>query len=506
MRSRETRPSMPFTIASLLAGSAAALLASAAGAQCGSGGSCVTPHGTPGCNDASCCELVCLLDPFCCNNQWDSLCVTEAIGNCVAPTFTAGPIVNPLNGHRYWTTSSTSRPFVANFLAGQGLSLASISSGQENEWLRSTLLIGGSEPIFTAYLGINDLASEGTYVWDDGTPATYFRWAPGEPNNSGNEDGVQILPSGAWNDVVTALMIPGIAEDSYSTCGVGGSCFATHAAGCDDESCCNQICEMDPFCCETSWDGICVGEANTYCVAEVISAAIVNPATRSRYFLVDETSWLSAEKLALSLGGNLVTIENAAENAWLLANFTTFTEVGATWIGLHDQRHEGAFEWTSGGSVGYTNWNRGEPNNSGNEDVGMLLFDEAVAGRWNDGGLDGLLHAIIELPCGGDIDGNNATDGSDLATLLGAWGSSSSPADLNRDAIVDAADLAILLGAWGPCPTSNACVDHPTPGSDQPGCNACVCELDPFCCNSQWDSLCVSEAAIQCNVACQCGG
>ena len=54
--------------------------------------------------------------------------------------------------------------------------------------------------------------------------------------------------------------------------------------------------------------------------------------------------------------------------------------------------------------------------------------------------------------CNEDLDGDNAVGGSDLAILLGEWGSRGKlTADLNGDGIVDAADLAILLGAWGPC-------------------------------------------------------
>lgn len=56
-----------------------------------------------------------------------------------------------------------------------------------------------------------------------------------------------------------------------------------------------------------------------------------------------------------------------------------------------------------------------------------------------------------QVPCTGDINNDHAVNGSDLAILLGAWGTSG-PADLNGSGQVNGADLAILLGAWGPCP------------------------------------------------------
>ncbi len=49
---------------------------------CGSGPSCLIPHDTPGCADATCCAAVCALDPLCCNKSWDQLCVDRAFTDC----------------------------------------------------------------------------------------------------------------------------------------------------------------------------------------------------------------------------------------------------------------------------------------------------------------------------------------------------------------------------------------------------------------------------------------
>lgn len=56
------------------------------------------------------------------------------------------------------------------------------------------------------------------------------------------------------------------------------------------------------------------------------------------------------------------------------------------------------------------------------------------------------------VPCPGDLDGDGAVGGSDLAAILGAWGSPNAPAaDLDGDGVVTGADLSIVLGAWGAC-------------------------------------------------------
>lgn len=62
--------------------------------------------------------------------------------------------------------------------------------------------------------------------------------------------------------------------------------------------------------------------------------------------------------------------------------------------------------------------------------------------------------AVFRSRCTADLDGDGEVSGSDLGSLLFAWGSGGGyqAADLNGDGIVDGFDLANLLVAWGPCP------------------------------------------------------
>jgi hypothetical protein len=60
---------------------------------------------------------------------------------------------------------------------------------------------------------------------------------------------------------------------------------------------------------------------------------------------------------------------------------------------------------------------------------------------------------ILVSNCPADLNGDGAVDASDLAIVLGAWGSTAEPAaDLDGNGAVDASDLAVVLGAWGACP------------------------------------------------------
>ncbi|MAJ47532.1 MAG: hypothetical protein CBC35_09780 [Planctomycetes bacterium TMED75] len=64
---------------------------------------------------------------------------------------------------------------------------------------------------------------------------------------------------------------------------------------------------------------------------------------------------------------------------------------------------------------------------------------------------DEIDRAYVAQECLADLDGDGEVSGSDLARLLGEWGSESSSADFNGDGIVGPEDLAQLLGSYGDC-------------------------------------------------------
>jgi len=86
------------------------------------------------------------------------------------------------------------------------------------------------------------------------------------------------------------------------------------------------------------------------------------------------------ELIGVPIPGDLVTIRSQAENDWLWANVLPVGAGANFWIGFNDVDVEGVFVWASGEAVAYTNWNTGEPNNSGNEDAAEIY----PGGKWND--------------------------------------------------------------------------------------------------------------------------
>jgi hypothetical protein len=71
---------------------------------CGAGaGSCLAPHGTPGCESLACCKVICdpvVGDPFCCDTEWDQNCADAAALNLSAcvPNLCPGTPVNIATG------------------------------------------------------------------------------------------------------------------------------------------------------------------------------------------------------------------------------------------------------------------------------------------------------------------------------------------------------------------------------------------------------------------------
>ena len=114
----------------------------------------------------------------------------------------------------------------------------------------------------------------------------------------------------------------------------------------------------------------------------------------SRYRLTTGLkTWEEAQAEAVSLGGNLVTINDAAEERRLK---DTFGASEAFWIGLTDREAEGSFEWVSGEAVVYTNWASEEPNDFGTgEDYAQMNFGSNR--QWNDLGATATRRGIIEI-------------------------------------------------------------------------------------------------------------
>ena len=79
-----------------------------------------------------------------------------------------------------------------------GSYLVTIHSEEEQDFVSSIIPVN-----VDVWMGGNDLATEGDWVWEDGKPwGVYTKWRPGEPNNyQDNEDCLLMVErEKTWND------------------------------------------------------------------------------------------------------------------------------------------------------------------------------------------------------------------------------------------------------------------------------------------------------------------
>ncbi len=112
--------------------------------------------------------------------------------------------VNPANGHTYLLLPSSSWTVAEAAAVSLGGHLATVRSQAEHDFLNATFHNYQGVDI-DLWIGFNDAAVEGTFVWSSGEPVTYTNWDTGEPNDAGgNEDYANLRknnPNALWNDL-----------------------------------------------------------------------------------------------------------------------------------------------------------------------------------------------------------------------------------------------------------------------------------------------------------------
>lgn len=128
-------------------------------------------------------------------------------------------------------------------------------------------------------------------------------------------------------------------------------------------------------------------------VDQTAQAVTISSGGHDYLFVRSPMSWASALTACRRAGYDLATIDDATENAWVLAELGRHG-MGDSWIGYHDQFSEGSWVWVDGSVSSYTNWASGEPNNANtNEDcVTMYNSPNLPPGLWND------RHCAVSMP------------------------------------------------------------------------------------------------------------
>lgn len=141
---------------------------------------------------------------------------------------------------------------------------------------------------------------------------------------------------------------------------------------------------------------------HTVNAVSVVGGPAYNPANGHSYYLLSPSTWDNAELFSESIGGNLVTINDAAENNWVYNNIISGNPDLNPWTGLNDIGSPGIWHWASGEAVTYLNFAPGEPNGVGSPPYGVNIFPSnpypTFAGQWNDAPIYDVIQGIAEVP------------------------------------------------------------------------------------------------------------
>ena len=369
----------------------------------GGAGTCCDVQATPGCSNSEIETCVCALDEFCCDNSWDGMCVASAIGDCGADC----PMVDTCCSVG---EAGCSIEEVEDCVCA--IDADCCMSGWDGQCVSLSITMCKNDCPSV------DIDGEGDCCEPNGTPGcddpaiTQCRCAA-DPFCCDQE----------WDQIC----VNAAAADCDSGCEVpaGDCCLANGTPGCDDMTVQDCTCAVDAFCCDETWDAMCVETAEDNCMLEC-----------------DAGDCCAANG---SPGCNDETVEECTCD---LDAFCCDT----TWDAM-----------CVGGAI-----------------ASCML--ECPAGDCCEAGFGAGCTDMVVQDCTCDID--------------------SFCCDMQWDAmcVQTAVDNCMLE-----CPAGDCCEANGSPGCDDMEVQDCTCLLDAFCCDNEWDGVCVQAAIDNCMLDCSGG-
>jgi hypothetical protein len=112
------------------------------------------------------------------------------------------------NGHSYYrSTGSMTWTAARQACLNMGGHLVTVTTAAENNFIFNLWPSG--------WIGLTDEVVEGQWRWVTGEAYSYSSWNGGEPNNSGDEDYIQFVGGGKWNDLNNNSSLPYVLEFEY---------------------------------------------------------------------------------------------------------------------------------------------------------------------------------------------------------------------------------------------------------------------------------------------------
>ncbi|MFO0963143.1 MAG: hypothetical protein U0625_09590 [Phycisphaerales bacterium] len=462
-----------------------------------SAGSCSTVHSTPSCSDLTCCNTVCSVDPSCCIQSWDALCVAFAGQYCVACSLSC-PIDSIAEAES--CGSRTNDPCAGAGQAAVTLAFSTTVCGQLNGTYLSNVWSGDRDLYAVT---VADPDGDGLAKITLRLSAEFPAFAALVPRdcgfallgatlhvNTGNciETIASLcVPPGQYWVVVVPGTFPTVGltdhldctstprytlrvEQTQSGCAPPCSassppCFASHPEpGCNDVACCQSVCAQDPFCCSDNWDVGCAQRAVALCggtlaandncagalplhigetltfdtiLATVSTPALPSSCDQGTGALIGSDVWYFYDP---TRSGNIVVSTCGSATNLRVAVYTgqcgSLTMVACNSSSVLCSPSTGArLQWQA--TCGTRYYIRVGGENTAEAGPGQVKLEGQGP--------------LCPVPCPADLNADGMVNGADIGLLLGNWGNSG-VGDVTGDGIVNGADIGALLGAWGACP------------------------------------------------------
>jgi hypothetical protein len=251
------------------------------------------------------------------------------------------------------------------------------------------------------------------------------------------------------NNSWDAMCVQHVAEKcSGKTCANSGNCghdecSSGGALTSDCSSCASVVCNVDPYCCSTGWDSTCVNEAAQYC-----NKCEGGGSGNCAHDVCEEGGTLSASCSACA-GAVCDADPYCCTNAW-------------------DDQCVDQAEY-------YCN------TSCGGGSSGTCSHDECTSG----GTLTQGCSPCVDTVCGSDPYCCNTTWDSQCIQQAEQW-----------------CGLDCGGGGGGSSCLHSECASGSALGPSCSSCASAVCDADPYCCETAWDWTCVNSVADYCSISC----
>nr|XP_014124972.1 macrophage mannose receptor 1 [Zonotrichia albicollis] len=223
-----------------------------------------------------------------------------------------------------------------------GGNLASIHNNQVQAFLTFHLKDVASE----TWIGLNDINSENTYLWTDGSIFDYSNWAPGFPFR----DKFMVVD---WKYITIETDCIAMTRRSVDGAGLWENTDCQHNK--------SYICQMD-------------SEPELFHPTSAPDFNFVHYGNSSYLIIPSKMNWEEARKACKEKSSELASIFDYYSNIFLLLQAVQYGE--PLWIGLNSNVNYGYYRWTNKRKVSFSKWDYREPKQK------TACVYLALSGRW----------------------------------------------------------------------------------------------------------------------------